>query len=62
MHIHAGRVPRRPRGRAPELGPGDYARYSGAVPHLYEALGGEATGTLLILSNLRGQTPLPKGV
>ena len=31
-----------------ELGPGDYAVYSGAVPHVYEALGGEATGTLLM--------------
>ena len=33
-----------------ELGPGDYARYSGAVPHLYEALDGEASGTLLMLT------------
>ena len=33
------------------LGPGDYARFDGSVPHSYEALGGEeAAGTLLILT------------
>jgi len=31
-----------------ELGPGDFARYSGAVPHIYEAVDGEAAGTLVI--------------
>jgi len=32
-----------------ELGPGDYAAFSGSVPHLYEALS-EASGTLLMLT------------
>jgi transcriptional regulator with XRE-family HTH domain len=48
LHIHGGRVRAGPEDALVELGPGDYARYSGAVPHLYEALGGEAAGTLLI--------------
>ena len=38
------------RTRRSSSGPGDYARYSGSVPHVYEALGGEAAGTLLILT------------
>jgi transcriptional regulator with XRE-family HTH domain len=50
LHLHAGRVRVGPEDAPLELGPGDYARYSGAVPHLYEALGGDATGTLLILN------------
>jgi transcriptional regulator with XRE-family HTH domain len=57
LHLHAGRVRAGPQDAPVELGPGDYARYSGAVPHIYEALGGEeATGTLLI-TTARGQTP-----
>jgi transcriptional regulator with XRE-family HTH domain len=48
LHVHEGRVRVGPENGPVELGPGDYARYSGAVPHLYEALGGEAAGTLLI--------------
>ena len=46
----SGRVRVGPVGSAVELGPGDYATYSGAVPHLYEALDGPASGTLLILT------------
>ncbi len=53
LHIHTGRVRVGPADAPVELGPGDYARYSGAVPHLYEALGGEASGTLLILTPRR---------
>jgi quercetin dioxygenase-like cupin family protein len=49
LHIHEGRVRVGPEDAPVELGPGDYARFSGAVPHLYEALGGEAAGTLVIL-------------
>jgi transcriptional regulator with XRE-family HTH domain len=49
LHVLAGRVRVGPQDAPVELGPGDYARYSGAVPHLYEALGGEpAAGTLVI--------------
>ena len=50
LHIFAGRVRVGPASEPVELGPGDYAVYSGAVAHVYEALGGEATGTLLMLT------------
>jgi transcriptional regulator with XRE-family HTH domain len=50
LHIHTGRVKVGPQDAPLELGPGDYARYSGAVPHVYEALDGEAAGTLLMLT------------
>jgi hypothetical protein len=50
LHVHTGNVRVGPASDPIELGPGDYARYSGAVPHVYEALGGEAAGTLLILT------------
>jgi transcriptional regulator with XRE-family HTH domain len=50
LHIVAGRVRVGPVSDPVELGPGDYAVYSGAVPHLYEALDGPASGTLLILT------------
>jgi transcriptional regulator with XRE-family HTH domain len=50
LHIFTGRVRVGPVDDAVELGPGDYAVYSGAVPHVYEALGGEASGTLLMLT------------
>ena len=50
LHIFTGRVRVGPASEPVELGPGDYAVYSGAVPHVYEALGGEATGTLLMLT------------
>jgi transcriptional regulator with XRE-family HTH domain len=49
LHVHAGHVRVGPADDPVELGPGDYARYSGSVPHVYEALG-EAAGTLLILT------------
>jgi len=48
LHVHSGRVRVGPEDAPVELGPGDYARYSGSVPHIYEALGGEAAGTLVI--------------
>ena len=50
LHVHTGAVRVGPADDPVELGPGDYARYSGSVPHVYEALGGEAAGTLLILT------------
>jgi hypothetical protein len=53
LHLHAGRVRVGPVAAPVELGPGDYARYSGAVAHVYEALGGAASGTLLILTPRR---------
>jgi transcriptional regulator with XRE-family HTH domain len=48
LHVHSGRVRVGPADAPVELGPGDFARYSGSVPHIYEALGGEAAGTLVI--------------
>lgn len=53
LHVFAGRVRVGPAADPVELGPGDYATYSGAVPHVYEALAGEASGTLLILTPRR---------
>jgi transcriptional regulator with XRE-family HTH domain len=50
LHLAAGRVRVGPVSEPVELGPGDYATYSGAVSHLYEALDGPASGTLLILT------------
>jgi transcriptional regulator with XRE-family HTH domain len=50
LHVAAGLVRVGPVSSPVELGPGDYATYSGAVPHLYEALDGPASGTLLILT------------
>ncbi len=49
LHVHHGRVRVGPADAVVELGPGDYASYSGSVPHVYEALE-EASGTLLILT------------
>jgi transcriptional regulator with XRE-family HTH domain len=50
LHLHSGRARVGPADAPVELGPGDYARFDGSVPHLYEALGEEAAGTLLILT------------
>jgi transcriptional regulator with XRE-family HTH domain len=48
LHVHSGRVRVGPEDAPVELGPGDFARYSGSVPHIYEAVDGEAAGTLVI--------------
>jgi transcriptional regulator with XRE-family HTH domain len=53
LHIFTGRVRVGPVTDPVELGPGDYARYSGSVPHIYEALDGQASGTLLMLTPSR---------
>jgi hypothetical protein len=49
LHVHMGSVRVGPLDAVVELGPGDYASYSGAVPHVYEALS-DAAGTLLMLT------------
>ena len=49
LHLHTGRVRVGPLDAPVELGPGDYASYSGSVAHVYEALE-PASGTLLILT------------
>ena len=51
LHLVSGRVLVGPVAEPVELGPGDYATYSGAVPHIYD---GEGAGTLLILTPGRG--------
>jgi transcriptional regulator with XRE-family HTH domain len=53
LHLFSGRVRVGPLDALVELGPGDYASFSGAVAHLYEALE-DASGTLLMLT---GRTP-----
>ena len=49
LHLFTGSVRVGPVEAPFELGPGDYASYSGAVPHVYEALT-DASGTLLMLT------------
>jgi transcriptional regulator with XRE-family HTH domain len=51
LHVVSGRLLAGPLAEPVELGPGDYATFSGAVPHVYD---GEADGTLLILTPGRG--------
>ena len=51
LHVVSGRLWAGPASEPVELGPGDYATYSGAVPHVYD---GDAAGTLLILTPGRG--------
>jgi transcriptional regulator with XRE-family HTH domain len=55
LHLHAGHVRVGPEDAPVELGPGDYARYDGSVPHVYEGLSAGASGTLMML------TPTPRG-
>jgi transcriptional regulator with XRE-family HTH domain len=46
--VHAGRARVGPESAPVEVGPGDYARYPGNVPHLYEALEPGVRATLLM--------------
>jgi mannose-6-phosphate isomerase-like protein (cupin superfamily) len=48
--VHAGRARVGPQSAPVELGAGDYARYPGSVPHVYQALEPGLTATLLIES------------
>jgi transcriptional regulator with XRE-family HTH domain len=48
--LHTGRARIGPEASPVELGPGDYARYSGSVPHLYEALEPGVSATLVMES------------
>jgi transcriptional regulator with XRE-family HTH domain len=57
LHLHAGHVRVGPEDAPVELGPGDYARYDGSVPHVYEALGGDASGTLMMLTPASSGAP-----
>jgi transcriptional regulator with XRE-family HTH domain len=59
LYLHSGHVRVGPEDAPIELGAGDYACYSGAVPHLYEALDGAAAGTLLMLASSAGSSSGP---
>jgi transcriptional regulator with XRE-family HTH domain len=48
--VHAGRARVGPQSAPVEVGAGDYARYPGSVPHVYQALEPGLTATLLIES------------
>jgi transcriptional regulator with XRE-family HTH domain len=46
--LGSGRVLAGPEGEAIELGPGDYLRYPGDVPHVYDALEPDTTGIIVM--------------
>jgi transcriptional regulator with XRE-family HTH domain len=48
--VVAGRLRVGPETGPVELGPGDFAVFEASVPHVYEALGGEVSATLVILT------------
>src|SRR4051794_29481319 len=48
--VSAGRLRVGPESGAVELGPGDFAVFAAAVPHVYEALDGEVSATLVIIT------------
>jgi transcriptional regulator with XRE-family HTH domain len=48
LFLTAGRVRVGPAADPVELGPGDYLRFPGDVPHVYQAIGGPAHGVLLM--------------
>jgi transcriptional regulator with XRE-family HTH domain len=48
LFVTAGRVRVGPAGAPVEVGPGDFVRFPGDVPHLYQALGGPARGVLVL--------------
>jgi transcriptional regulator with XRE-family HTH domain len=48
--VVSGRLRVGPEGGPVELGPGDFAVFEGSVPHVYEALDGEARAALVILT------------
>jgi transcriptional regulator with XRE-family HTH domain len=46
--LGGGRVLAGPEGEAVELGPGDYLRYPGDVPHVFDALEPDTTGIIVM--------------
>jgi transcriptional regulator with XRE-family HTH domain len=46
--IGSGRVLAGPEGEAVELGPGDYLRYPGDVPHIFDALEPDTSGVIIM--------------
>jgi transcriptional regulator with XRE-family HTH domain len=46
--LGAGRVLAGPEGKAVELGPGDYLRYPGDIPHLFNALEPDTLGLIIM--------------
>ena len=55
--VHRGRARVGSASSSFELGPGDFAEYSGSVPHVYEAQEDEAEAILLMVTRRSGQTP-----
>ena len=53
LHLHEGCARVGPEDAPVELAAGDYVRFDGSVPHRYEAIGGEAGGTLLVMTATR---------
>src|SRR5215216_1504705 len=47
--VHAGRLRVGPEQEPVELGPGDFVAFDGSVAHVYEALGGEPVGAMLVI-------------
>ena len=48
--VHAGRLRVGPEPDPVELGPGDFVAFDASVAHVYEALGGAAGATLVMVS------------
>ena len=46
--LGSGRVLAGPEGEAVELGPGDYLRYPGDVPHIFDALEPDTSGVIIM--------------
>ena len=46
--LGSGRVLAGPEGEAVELGPGDYLRYPGDIPHVFDALEPDTLGIIIM--------------
>jgi len=57
--IGSGRVLAGPENEAVELGPGDYIRYPGDVPHIFDALDPDTSG-VIIMEHVLPQSPNPR--
>jgi transcriptional regulator with XRE-family HTH domain len=49
--VHHGRLRCGPENGPVELGPGDFAAFEAAIPHVYEALGDPVAATLVMISS-----------
>jgi len=48
LFLGTGRVKAGPEGEAVELGPGDYLRYPGDIPHIFEALAPDTSAVIVM--------------